>query len=39
MSLYEKILNDTQQRRKVMGIAFNYFTNALKTEPSKVKLP
>jgi hypothetical protein len=38
-SLFHKVTNDFELRRKCLGIAKNYFTDALKKDKSAVKLP
>lgn len=37
--LFTKVLNDIELKRKCLGIGKNYFTQALKADPSKVQLP
>ncbi len=37
--LYTQVLTDLKLRRKCLGIAKNYFTKALKNDPTKVVFP
>lgn len=37
--LFTKVLNDRELKRKCLGIGKNYFTQAMKQDPSKVIMP
>ena len=37
--LFTEVINNRRLTRKCLGIAKNYFTHALKNDPSKVVLP
>ena len=37
--LFSEVLRSEQIKRKCLGVAKNYFTQALKKDPSKVMIP